>query len=64
MTPDAAIVYSRYDLTCGLLGAPNPRASGLTGDSAYVVFSRLLLHASGAQSTSRPATAPAGDATP
>ena len=42
-----AIIYSRYDLSCGLLGNPNPLVSGLDGEAAYDILSRLVLSAAG-----------------
>ena len=47
LTGRPAIIYSRYDLTCGLLGNPNPLIAGLDGDAAHEVLSRLLLAAAG-----------------
>jgi len=44
-----AVIYSRYDITCGLLGNPNPLVSGLDGDGAHEVFTRLLLTAAGVE---------------
>ncbi len=38
-----AIIYSKYDLTCGLLGNPNPLVAGADGPGAYKIFSRLVL---------------------
>ena len=43
----AAIIYSRYDLTCGLLGNPNPLVAGANADGAYEILSRLILSATG-----------------
>ena len=42
-----AIIYSRYDLTCGLLGNPNPLAAGADGEGAYEIVSRLVMGAAG-----------------
>jgi hypothetical protein len=42
-----AIIYSRYDLACGLLGNPNPLVAGADADAAYEIFSRLVLRAGG-----------------
>jgi len=42
-----AILYSRDDLTCGLLGNPNPLVAGADADGAYAIVSRLLLGAAG-----------------
>ena len=44
-----AIIYSRDDLTCGLLGCPNPLVGGLTEEGAWQVLSRLVIRASGAE---------------
>ena len=38
-----AIIYTRLDLTCGLLGAPNPLACGADDEGAYRILSRLLV---------------------
>ena len=40
-----AIIYSPYDLTCGLLGCPNPLVSGAGEKGAYEIVSRLVLGA-------------------
>ncbi len=55
----AVIIYSRYDLTCGLLGAPNPLAVGADAEGAYTILSHLLgrLTAKPAPTT-RPASEP------
>jgi hypothetical protein len=37
------IVYSRHDLTCGLLGCPNPLVSGANEQGAQQILSHLLL---------------------
>ncbi len=42
-----AIIYSPCDVTCGLLGNPNPMVSGVHGDGAWRLFSRLVLVAAG-----------------
>ncbi|KKM66837.1 hypothetical protein LCGC14_1477230, partial [marine sediment metagenome] len=42
-----AIIYSRYDMTCGLLGCPNPMVSGLTERGAYRVLARLVKRIAG-----------------
>ena len=42
-----AVIYSRYDLTCGLLGAPNPLASGADSEGAYQILSHLLIKLAG-----------------
>ena len=39
-----AIIYSQLDMTCGLLGNPNPLVSGLADEGAVEVFSRLLMN--------------------
>ena len=44
----SAIIYSRYDLTCGLLGCPNPLVSGATDSGAYELLARLVLGGAGA----------------
>ncbi len=54
-----AVTYSRYDLTCGLLGNPNPLVSGADATGAYEIFSRLLLAAGGLEH-SRTAPVPGG----
>ena len=53
-----AIVYSRYDLTCALLGNPNPMASGAGDEAAYTIMTRLLLAPPPTTATAS-ATAPA-----
>jgi hypothetical protein len=42
-----AIVYLRNDLTCGLLGNPNPLVVGVEGEDAYELARRLVLGAAG-----------------
>ncbi len=38
----AVIIYSIYDLTCGLLDCPNPLVAGASADGAYEILSRLI----------------------
>jgi hypothetical protein len=42
-----AVVYSEYDITCALLGNPNPYPFGLTPNDAYDVMARLVVRLSG-----------------
>lgn len=37
------IFYSKYDLTCGLLGNPNPLVSGVDPEDAFKLFSHLII---------------------
>ena len=39
----SVLYYSRYDLSCGLLGNPNPLLSGPEPAACYEVFGRLLV---------------------
>ena len=54
-----AILYSRYDLTCGLLGCPNPLIVGLEESGAYQILSRLILGPPAATTAPATATTPA-----
>jgi hypothetical protein len=38
----SVVYYSRYDLTCGLLGAPNPLTRGPDPEGCYQLLARLL----------------------
>jgi len=49
------IYYSKYDLTCGLLGNPNPMVIGLSPKYCYEVLKRILTAQARQGSASQPA---------